>query len=169
MVIRRSPRGKNEFEIFAVPDNLSDKQRRNMDVLTQFPNIVWSGVDNSGLSSRYGQSAIDQGRLDYIDGALAFYTSSTQQAQAILNRLTNPRGGASTKFTDYARLARNSQNKFERELARRHIKSSIANAERHANAGYNAINSYQTEDLWKMMQGTGTARSIAQRKSLTSI
>lgn len=25
MVIRRSPRGQNEFEIFAVPDNLSDK------------------------------------------------------------------------------------------------------------------------------------------------
>lgn len=87
-----------------------------MDVLTKFPNIVWSGVDNSGLSSRYGQRAIDQGRLDYIDGALAFYTSSTQQAQAILNRLTNPRGGA-TKFTDYARLARNAQDKFVREMA----------------------------------------------------
>ena len=98
--------------------------------------------------------------MDYIDGALAFYTSSTQQAQAILNRLTNPRGGA-TKFTDYARLARNTQDKFVRDLAKRHIKSSIANAERHANAGYNAVNSYQTDDLWKMMQGTGTARSIA--------
>lgn len=58
-----------------------------------------------------------------------------------MNRLANPRGG-NTKFNDYAKLARNTKNEFERRLAQRHIKSSVANAERHANAGYNAVNSY---------------------------
>lgn len=77
MVIRQSPRGRNEFEIFAVPDNLSKLERQDMKVLTQYPSLVWSGLEN-GLSSRYGQKTIDQGRLDYIDGALAFYTNATQ-------------------------------------------------------------------------------------------
>ena len=79
MVIRRSPRGHNEFEIFAVPDNLSKQQRQDMKVLTQYPSLVWSGLEK-GLASRYGQKTIDQGRLDYLDGALAFYTNATQQA-----------------------------------------------------------------------------------------
>ena len=87
-----------------------------MKVLTQYPNLVWSGLEN-GLSSRYGQKTIDQGRLDYLDGALAFYTNATQQAQAILNRLTNPRGGNNTRYNDYAKLARNAKNEFERRIA----------------------------------------------------
>ena len=45
MVIRRAPRGQNEFEIFGVPDNLPKDSLRDMSVLTKWPTVVWSGVD----------------------------------------------------------------------------------------------------------------------------
>ncbi|MBO7732411.1 MAG: phage tail tape measure protein [Methanobrevibacter sp.] len=187
LLVRKSPRGDNEFEITALPSVEKDKLRGQADIdlkeLNRWPTFIWSGVDKtSGLSSRYGQKTINLGRLnyDFEKQALAFYTGVDRLGDEIIRRFTGhsdvfgrPRSSgaprSNTRFVNYLQKARTSTGN-EQIIAQRHVKSSIANAERQINAMFNASNSYQSNDAWQILNAEGGShRSTAIHKSFISV